>query len=146
MGRMRTVSCAWKSLQYKVPSGPWLKKPSFIQHLPLDTSRHSHFNSTPLNSSPSSNTTIVTHLNTMCLHIAIDKIAVPCMFDAEGITTMPVSALFWAISLVVHQILLTPTGPRPSLPVLPRARRYCVGDSGQVLSTVWYTCQLMRSW
>jgi hypothetical protein len=28
----------------------------------------------------------------MCQQIPMDKLAVPCMFDAEGITTMPVSA------------------------------------------------------
>jgi hypothetical protein len=28
----------------------------------------------------------------MCQHAPIDKVAVPCMFDAEGILTMPVSS------------------------------------------------------
>jgi hypothetical protein len=58
---------------------------------------------------------------TMCQHIPIDKVAVPCMFDVEGILTMPAS-----ISETEHasvpQLIATSSGSWTSLSLLSRAR------------------------
>jgi hypothetical protein len=81
----------------------------------------------------------------MCYHVPIDKIAVPCMNDIEGITTMPVGApTTHEGRLQSLANVLTSSGSWPPLPCLPRTRRYRVGDPWQGLPAVRYSCQLDR--
>lgn len=38
----------------------------------------------------------------MCLRSSIDRFAIPCIYEIEGITTMPVSRVFSELALIVE--------------------------------------------
>ena len=77
----------------------------------------------------------------MCLRSSIDRFAIPCMYEIEGIITMPVRR-----PVVYHDyriFVLTVTGTWTSLPRLLGAWRHRMGHSRQMLSPMWHTRQLV---
>lgn len=82
-----------------------------------------------------------TNKTAMCLRSSIDRFAIPCIYEVEGIITMPVCCP----SIVQHLSLvsrLTATGTRTPLPRLLGAWRHRLGHPRQMLPAVRHTCQL----
>jgi hypothetical protein len=81
----------------------------------------------------------LTNRTAMCLRCSIDRFAIPCIYEVEGITTMPVCYLS-IIQPVSLDSKLTVTGARTPLPRVLGAWRHGLGHSWQMLPAVRHTC------